>query len=142
MAASGTQHSSLSAFAPFIGALPCNRTVRALLHLLPTERFQKRIIGMLGDQVWTIQMLCTFQKDISILGVYNTLLREGVTSTFYLQTSPLMPEPRGTLFLQEYVFQKQEIEINGRPPATQFQQDPRTMVLDESTYIVILVWAL
>ena len=36
--AAGTQHLSLSAFAPFNGALLCNRTARTLLHPLPTEQ--------------------------------------------------------------------------------------------------------
>ena len=36
--AADRQHSSLSAFAPFSGALLCNRTARALLHPLPTEQ--------------------------------------------------------------------------------------------------------
>ena len=38
VAASGTQHSNLSASAPFICALLCNRTVCALLNPLPTEQ--------------------------------------------------------------------------------------------------------
>ena len=35
----GTQHSSLSASAPYSGALLCNRTARALLHPLLTEQW-------------------------------------------------------------------------------------------------------
>ena len=38
VAVAGTQHSSLSAFAPFSGALLCNHTASTLLHPLPTEQ--------------------------------------------------------------------------------------------------------
>ena len=43
--AADRQHSSLSAFAPFSGALLCNRTARALLHPLPTEQ------GLLAERL-------------------------------------------------------------------------------------------
>ena len=48
VAAFGMQQSNLSAFAPFIGVLLCNRTARALLHPLPNRDSEQ---GLLAERL-------------------------------------------------------------------------------------------
>ena len=60
VAASGTQHSSLSAFAPFIGALLCNRAARALLRPLPTEQ------GLLAERLpQSYNAVCAYRPNLA-----------------------------------------------------------------------------